>query len=146
MERTKSIHDIIHRNKLALFVTSVSRAHKRKQQLNNLKNNVELFSRLYIGCQNRDGNLNEFFGHENQSCPPSLEDLGKLLIGTKSDLLVCLEELSKAQSEAPSVTIVVLDDPAIIQMLKPGTAKHLRNMPIKCLFHMSQDNFNTCPV
>jgi len=24
---------------------------------------------LYIGCQNRDGNLEKFFKHENQACP-----------------------------------------------------------------------------
>ena len=123
IERTESIHDIIRRNKLPLFGTSVCRAHKGKQQLTNLKNNVELFSRLYIGCQNRDGNIDEFFRHENQSCPPSLSDVGRLHIGTRSDLLVCLEDLSEAQSEAPSVTIVVLDGAAIIQMLKPGAAK-----------------------
>ena len=56
---TKSIYDTIHRNKLPLFSTPASS--KGKQQLNSLKCDVELFSRLYIGCQTRDGNLDEFF-------------------------------------------------------------------------------------
>ena len=77
----------------------------------------------YIGCQTRDGNLEEFFRHENQACPPSLSDAGRLHLGIKSDLLVCLEGLSEAQFEALNVTNVVLDGAAIIQMLKPGTSK-----------------------
>ena len=123
IDRTKSIDETIHRNKLPLFGTSTRTASKGKQQLTSLKNDVELFSRLYISCQTRDGNLEEFFRHENQACPPSLSDAGRLHLSTKSDLLVCLESLSEAQSEAPSVTNVVLDGAAIIQMLKPGAAK-----------------------
>ena len=123
LDGTKSIDETIQRNKLPLFGTSTRTASKGKQQLTSLKNDVELFSRLYISCQTRDGNLEEFFRHENQACPPSLSDAGRLNLSTKSDLLVCLESLSEAQSEAPSVTNVVLDGAAIIQMLKPGAAK-----------------------
>ena len=122
IDRTKSIDDTIHRNKLPLFGTPASKASKGKQQLNSLKCDVELFSRLYISCQTRDGNLEEFFRHENQSCPPSLSVAGRLHLGTKSDMLVCLEDLSEAQSEAPKVTNVVIDGAAIVQMLKPGAA------------------------
>ena len=71
IDRTKSLDDTIHRNKLPLFGTSTRKAPKRKQQLTSLKSDVQLFSRLYIGCQTRDGNLDEFFRHENQACPPS---------------------------------------------------------------------------
>lgn len=78
IDRTKSINDAIHRNKLPLFGIPASKVSKGKQQLNSLKCDVELFSRLYIGCQTRDGNLEEFFLHENQACPPSLSVAGKL--------------------------------------------------------------------
>ena len=78
IDRTKSIDDPIHRNKLPLFSTSTRKTSKGKQQLTSLKGDVQLFSRLYIGCQTRDGNLDEFFRHENQSCPPSLSVAGKL--------------------------------------------------------------------
>ena len=40
-----------------------------------------------------------------------------------SVLLECLESIPEEQSEAPSVTNVVLDGAAIVQMLKPGAAK-----------------------
>ena len=123
VDKSKSIHDVIHRNKLKLFKnmakTNVS---KGKKQLTSLKSDVGLFSRLYIGCQTRDGNLEEFFRHENQAYPPALSDCGNLYLGTKSDLLVCLEDLSETQSEVPVVSTVVLDGGVIVQMLKPATA------------------------
>ena len=82
---------------------------------------VDLFSRLYIGCQTRDGNLGEFFRHENQACPPALSDGGNLYLGTKSDLLTCLTQFSGVDSVTtvcPVTSIVILDGAAIIQMLK----------------------------
>ena len=82
-----------------------------------------LFSRLYIGCQNRDGNLEEFFRHENQACPPALSDGGSIRLGLKSDLLSCLETLSEPTSVVPPTSCIVLDGAVIIQMLKPATAK-----------------------
>ena len=47
-------------------------------KLQAVRNDCKLFSKLYIGCENRDGNLNEFFSHENQACPPSISDAGQL--------------------------------------------------------------------
>ena len=97
---------------------------KGKQQLASLLNEVALFSRHYIGCQTRDGNLEEFFRHENQACPPALFDGESLRLGTKSDLLKCFEEFSSAQSEVPDTTCLVLDGAVIVQMLKPAVAKN----------------------
>ena len=95
VERTKSINDAIRRNKLKVFNTSTPRSvSKGKQQLASLRNDVALFSRHYIGCQTRDGNLEEFFRHENQAYPPALSDGESLRLGTKSDLLKCFEEFS----------------------------------------------------
>ena len=51
-----------------------------------LKNDCALFSRLYVSCQTRDGDLDTFFTHENQAAPPSLSVGGKLRLGTKADL------------------------------------------------------------
>ena len=55
IDRTKSMDETIHHNKLPLFGTSTHTASKGKQQLTSLKNDVELFSRLHISCQTRDG-------------------------------------------------------------------------------------------
>ena len=124
VDRTKSIEEAIHRNKLPLFATKRGpKVPKGNQHVKSLKKDVALFARLYIGCQTRDGNLEEFIRHENQQCPPALSDGGRLCLGSKSDLLVCLEGQAEPQSEAPTVTAVVLDGAVIVQMLKPGTAK-----------------------
>ena len=64
-----------------------------------------------------------FFGHENQSFPPSLSQYGKLRSGTKSDLLSCLEKNGPAQAQRPSVEALLLDDAPIVNMLKPGASK-----------------------
>ena len=112
MERKVPLDEVLSRNKLALFSTKHVPEKKGKQQLMSMKSDMQLFSCLYIACQTRDGNLDEFFRHENQSCPPSLSDMGKLRLGGKSDLLACLENLSAAKSEAPTVT-------DITQMLLP---------------------------
>jgi len=39
-----------------------------------MRNDLTLFARLYIGCQNREGNIDEFFRQENQTRPPALSD------------------------------------------------------------------------
>ena len=124
VERTKPIDDTIHRNRLKLFVGSRTKtASKKKQQLTLMKNDVELFSRLYITCQTRDGNLEDFFQQENQAWPPALSDGGKLRLGTKSDILTCLDDLSPPQTKTHDATCIVLDGAAIKQMMKPAAAK-----------------------
>ena len=89
-----------------------------------LKSDVGLFSRLYIGCQTREGNLEEFFCHENQAYPPSISDGSNLYQGTKSDLLTCLKEVSELHPDTPAVTSLIVDGAVIVQMLKPNTAKN----------------------
>ena len=96
----------------------------KQQQLSTLKNNCSLFSRLYVASQVRDGDLDEFFQHENQPCPPSLSQVGMLRGGTKSDLLSCLQDLAPVNVHSPTgVTCTILDGAAIVNMLKPGNAK-----------------------
>ena len=88
-----------------------------------MKSDVELFSRLYITCQMRDGNLEDFFQQENQAWPPALSDGGRLRLGTKSDIVTCLDDLSPSQTMTHDATCIVLDGAAIKQMMKPAAAK-----------------------
>ena len=122
MKRTKPIDDTIHRNRLKLFVGSRTKtAIKEKQQLTLMKSDVEMFSRLYIICQTRDGNLEDFFQQENQA--PALSDGGRLRLVTKSDILTCLDDLSPSQTKTHDATCIVLDSAAIKQTMKPAAAK-----------------------
>ena len=71
--------------------------HKRQRTTSSglvpsLKSDRNLFSTLSVASQFRDGNLNDYFSHKNQPCPPSLSARGKLKLGTKSDIVRCLED------------------------------------------------------
>ena len=78
---------------------------------------------MYVSCQTRDGDLDTFFTHENQAAPPSLSVGGKLRLGTKADLLHCLDLEEKQSVNTPIVDVKLFDGAAIVQILKPGTAK-----------------------
>ena len=88
VERSTPISEPIKKNKLLLFSRPPPHTKSNTSlQISSLKNDVSLFSRLYIACQLRDG---KFFPHENQAFPsPSLH--GKLRLENKFDLLYCLE-------------------------------------------------------
>ena len=100
---------------------------KTSEHVSSLKSDRNLFSRLYVASQFRDGNLGQCFSRENQQCPPSLSDRGKLKLGTKSDIVRCLEDAIEEQDGiTPSVEVVVIDGPAIVHMLKPPAARTFR--------------------
>jgi len=78
--------------------------------------------KIIEACQSRSGNLTEFFSHENQACPPSLSEMGKLRHCSKSDLLSCLQitgPVPVITDIGPSVEAEVLDGAAIVHMLPP---------------------------
>ena len=58
----QKISDTISKNNLPLF-NSVNKkpANSSKQNLTTMKSNVNLFSRMYISCQTRGGDLDSFF-------------------------------------------------------------------------------------
>ena len=53
--------------------------------------------------KDRDGNVEDFFRHENQSCPPALSD-GSC---TTNQLLPCLEDLTEPTAESPPISSIV---------------------------------------
>ena len=91
VERTASISKTIPTNNFFIFNTETNRG-KKQQQVTCLKNDVSLFSRLFIACQNRDGDLDNFFQYENQDYPPSISIFNELRSGNKADLLKYLEK------------------------------------------------------
>jgi hypothetical protein len=124
-EQKTSLFEPIKRNNLSSFSNrpSAKESSQNKLQIASLKSNCSLFYWLYIPCQVRDGDLDSFFCHENQSCPPALSQYGKLRTGTKSDLLSCLEKICPPQVEKPAVDVSLLDGVAIVNMIKPGVSK-----------------------
>ena len=58
VKSSKAITDTIHRTKLPLFRTTENPAsNKTRNQISVLKSDCNLFARLYIACQAREGNL-----------------------------------------------------------------------------------------
>ena len=121
-DQSTLISEPIKKNKLLLFSRPPpAKKSSASLRVSSLKNDVSLFSRLYIACQSRDGNLEEFFRHENQACPPSLSQHGKLRLGTKADLLPCLENLIEQNDNLPALhpDVIILDGAAVVNFLKP---------------------------
>ena len=56
-----AITDTIPRNNFPLFGTSPTFRTKKQTHLSSLKSDCNLFARLYIACQTREGNLEFFF-------------------------------------------------------------------------------------
>lgn len=69
-EQSKSIHESIKKNKLHLFKTRTPKKTSKMKQLTAIRSDANLFGRLYIANQHRDGDLDTFFSHENQLYPP----------------------------------------------------------------------------
>ena len=79
---------------LPLFSRSPAREKSRTQlQVSSLQKDCALFSRLFIASQMRDGDIDDVFAHENQTCPPALSQMGKMRMGKKTDLVGCLEDM-----------------------------------------------------
>ena len=85
-----------------------------------LKNDCSLFSRLYIACQAREGNLEESFRHENKPFPPSLSVSGKLRHRKKSGLIDCLQTAS--QHTEPMIDLKAIDGATSVHIFTPTTA------------------------
>ncbi len=70
---TTPVTQTIPKNNLPLFSRPpIKSTSKQNDQHAALKSDCGLFSRLYISCQTRDGDMDNFFPHENQAAPPAL--------------------------------------------------------------------------
>ena len=68
VERKEPISKTISVNNLRIFDNETAYGRK-EQQIKYLKNDVSLFSRLFKTCQNRDGDLDDFFAMKNRNFP-----------------------------------------------------------------------------
>ena len=62
------------------------------------------------------------FSHKKQPCQPSLSFRGKLKLGTKSDIVRCLENALEEQDDT-RFDVVVSDGLTILYVLKPAAAE-----------------------
>lgn len=121
IERTKPIQSPIKKNNVVLFKTPIARKSKVKLASDDLKSDYSLFSQLFIASQVREGDLDEFFAHENHPWPPSLSKHGQLrLPSCKSELLDCIAP--EAEQDKPSCDSKVFDGAVVVHALAKGDA------------------------
>ena len=83
-----AFNDTIPKNCLPLCNSNFEKLQmKSASKLSNLQTDVQLFSRMYIVCLSREGDLDTFFQQENHAWPPSLASNNTMHQTTKSDLL-----------------------------------------------------------
>ena len=124
VERKLAITEPLKKNNLKIISTQSKKVvSKDKAKVKELKEDCELFSRLFIACQSREGNLDEFFTFENQPWPPSLAQSGKLRSGQKADLIKCILNQAADPPSNFQADAVILDGAVIVQMLPVKTAR-----------------------
>ena len=78
-DRSKPLTVTISRNKVRIFNEQPQRKKTKSQEMATLlKSEASLFARLYVDCETKDGDMDNFFSHENQPFPPSLSSFGQL--------------------------------------------------------------------
>lgn len=119
----KPISDPIAKQQLPLFSRPQKKNPSRSQlQVADLEVDRELMSQLYVSCQTRAVNQDDFFMYENHPYAPSLSDHGKLRASNKSDLIPCLQSLITPKTDGPTVDCIILDGAAVVHLLAPRTA------------------------
>ena len=118
-----SFYNPIKKNKVAFFKQE---QHVSSSKEKAPKGDCRLFSRLFISCQTRQCDLQEFFRHENQSSPASLSDRGKLHTCQISQLTEIVQaqvvEVDMPQRAADGEVIIV-DGSAMANTTPPRTTK-----------------------
>ena len=116
-EENLTFYEPIKKNKMDFFrqvPTPVDGKHK-------VLKDCRLFSKLFISCQSRESNLQEF-QHKNQPFPVALSDSGKLHTCQKSWLVAILEGCLTLPESEPMTDAIIIDGSALVNSLCPRTS------------------------
>ncbi|KAJ8340119.1 hypothetical protein SKAU_G00347520 [Synaphobranchus kaupii] len=116
-----TFYEPIKKNRVDFFSQDSATAEPSKQKL--VKENCQLFSKLFISCQSRECDLQEFFQHENQPFPAALSDGGKLYACQKSQLASILESYITSPDQEPDTDVIIIDGSALVHTLPPKRSK-----------------------
>ena len=96
---------------------------KSKQKIPTLISEKCLYANLYVAYQSREGNLDNFFAHENHAFPVPISEYDKLRKATsKFDFLHCMRSLVNVTYNAPDVSMKVIDGAAFVNMNRPKSS------------------------
>lgn len=115
-------YEPIKKNKTDFFRQQPEASSKVLKQ-KNIKDDCLLFSKLFISCQSRECDLQEFFQHENQSFPAALSDSGNLYSCQKSQLASILEDQVSLPDTEPNVEAIIVDGSAFVNSVQPRLSK-----------------------
>ena len=144
INRSKPLSDPIKKNNFPLISRPTVKKSTVPTQVSSLKQDCNLFARLYIASQSREGSLEEFFSHENQAYPPALSQFRKLRPSNKSQLLNCLEDFAMPSDAAPEVDAVMLDGPAVVHFLTPRNCRTFAEYASKIFLPFIQRTLTMC--
>ncbi|KAK4304447.1 hypothetical protein Pmani_023602 [Petrolisthes manimaculis] len=115
-------YDPIKKQKLGFFSQKPDETSTdMKQKI--MKDDCALFSKLFISCQARECDLNDFFKHENQPFPAALSDGGRLHACQKAQLANILEDTATHSEKCPEVEAFCIDGSALVNATTPRISK-----------------------
>ncbi len=121
----EQFYDTISKNNLPLFKSSSKKRSQVQHKIKTMKNDIQLFSRMYIACQNRNGDFYTFFQHENHPWPSSLADHNMMRSTHKADLLSRIEPLVPKPEDTPEVDMKIIDGAFLVHLLDPKRSNSL---------------------
>ena len=75
---------------------------------------------MFVACQDRDGDLDNFFAHENYAYPGSLSEYGeRRKCSAKSNFLQCLNDIANPSLLQPNVEVKIIDASALVYINTP---------------------------
>ncbi|KAJ8377440.1 hypothetical protein AAFF_G00259980 [Aldrovandia affinis] len=140
-EEESTFYEPIKKNRVDFFRHVPASVDSSKQKV--LKEDCQLFSKLFISCQSRECDLKEFFRHENQSHPAALSDGGKLHTCQKSHLTTILESQVTTPEAEPDADTIIIDGAALVNSLPPRSSKTFKKKSKGMLFFHA---FTGCDV
>ncbi len=122
VDKSRPANAPIKRNSLPLMNSPKCKVKSELKQIAALRSHADLFDRLYIANQPRDGDPAVFFCHENQMYSPALSEFGKLRKGSKCDLLKCLDTSPSVYPPA-AFDCKIFDGAVLVHALLPSLSK-----------------------
>ena len=93
-----------------------------KQRIAISEADLRLYANLFVACQARNSDLDNFFAHKNHVYLVSLSEYGKLrTFSAKSDFLQCLNDIVKPSLWPRNVEVKIIDAAAFVNINKPET-------------------------
>ena len=122
VERSKkNFYAPIKKNSCSLFAEKIQKKRGSKSaKISTMKSDINLFSRMYIACQSRAGDMEKFFRHENHRWPPALAHNGNMRGSeNKSDILMKLEPFASKVDDVLGVEMKAIDGSTLTHSLDP---------------------------